>query len=278
MRRDEPPHNRVTVRSRALGQRLREVRERRKVSGRALGLRLGLRHSAVSQWETGNRTPSTEDVSAVLATLHVVGKERDDIMALAYKAHEAQWLLPGAPIQLLGVVECERAATGIAEWLPSVVPGLLQTAEYARTLLASFGWAEKELEQQVMWRVARREILERTNPVYYSVLIGEQALYEPVCSPEAMRRQMQHLLAASRRPNIDLRVMRKKQGWHPGLAGAFILYRFDDQEPVVYLEHYWTGVFDPSPEVVRAYDAAFDKVAALALSPEESRGFLERLE
>lgn len=277
MTRDELPRNRVTVRSRALGRRLREVRERRKISGRALGQRLGLSHSTVSFWETGQRTPTTEEVAAVLAALHVVGEERDEILALARKAYEAQWLIRGAEMHFLGVVECERAASEIVNWQPTVVPGLLQTAEYTYAIMRAAGANEQEAQKQVRRRVARREILERVNPVQYKVFIDEYVLRVPILEPEGMRRQVEHLLMASRRSNIHLRVLPAGQSWHPGLAGAFILHRFGDQEPVLYLEHYWTGAFETDPEIVGAYFSAVDTIAELALSQEESRAFLQLL-
>lgn len=264
------PASRVTVRSRTLGRRLRIVRERRQISGRALSLRLGWPHTNISFYETGSRTPKIEDVGAILAALHVVGKEREEILELARNAAEPQWQ-PDAPEALMGLIECESAATRIVEWSHTVVPGLLQTAEYARAILLATGMPDDQIKSRLAMRMNRRKVLERPNPVPYLALIGDFALREPICPAEVMQRQREHLVKMSRRSNVDIRIVRSGIGWHPGLAGPFVLYTFSDQDPVVHNEHYRSGAFNADPRVSRDYFAAVDKLVSLAETPEASR-------
>lgn len=264
------PANRVTVRSRTLGRRLRIVRERRQISGRALSLRLGWPHTNISFYETGSRTPKIEDVGAILAALHVVGKEREEILELARNAAEPQWQ-PDAPEALMGLIECEAAATRIVEWSHTLVPGLLQTAEYARAIWIADEIPEDQIKSLLAIRMNRRKVLERPNSVPYLALIGEFALREQICPPEVMQRQREHLVKMSRRTNVEVRIIRNDVGWHPGLAGPFMLYTFSDQDPVVHNEHYRSGAFNPDPGVTQDYFAAVDKLVSLAETPEASR-------
>lgn len=243
-------------------------------------MRLGLSHGAVSFWETGRRAPTTEDVAALLAALHVVGEEREEILGLARHVSDGSWLttgVPGAPAQLAGVMECERAAVEMIEWAPMVVPGLLQTSDYARAVFAAGDHSTQDLETRVMLRLARREVLERAKSLRLRALVGEQALREQLATPPVMRQQYAYLLTVSRRPNIEIRVVRSNVGWHPGLMGPFILFGFDDQPDVLYLEHHRTGAFTPDEDDVRAYHEAVSRMETLALSTEESREFIETL-
>ena len=86
-----------------------------------------------------------------------------------------------------------------------------------------------------------------------------------------------HLLACSRRRAIELRIVPANTGWHAGLAGPFILYEFESQDTVLYLEHYRTGVFTPDEDDVRAYQQAVTTLERLALSETDTRRFLETL-
>ena len=264
------PTSKVTVRSRTLGRRLRIARERRQISGRSLAMRLGWPHTSISFYETGSRTPKIEDVGAILATLHVTGKEREEILTLARNAAEPSWL-PGVSESMAGVIECETAATRIAEWSHTVIPGLLQTAAYARALYTAVGVPDDEIASRLAMRMNRRKILERPRAVPFVALIGEFALREPICSPEVMRRQREHLVKMSGRDNVEIRIVRSGIGWHPGLAGAFVLYTFNDQDPVVYNEHYRAGSFNPDPQLTQGYFAAVDRLVSLAETPEDSR-------
>lgn len=280
MKRSSYAQSIITVRARVLGRRLRELRERRKISGRGLSLRLGLPHSSVSFWETGQRPPSTEDVAALLAALHVTGEERRKILDLARKASEPTWVLtglPDAPDQAIGVMECERAATRIVNWSPLVIPGLLQTTAYTRAILNSGGLSPQEQDARMVIRMARREILERPHPTPFRTLISANAVQEAIGGAECMRGQVQHLLTCSRRTALDLQIVPPNVGWHPGLAGPFILFEFEDQDTVLYLEHHRTGIFTPDEDDVRDYKEAVAIMERLALSREDTRCFLETL-
>lgn len=263
--------NGVTPRARALAAAIRTVRERSGVSGRELSRRLGLSHGTVSHWETGRRVPTPEDVASLLTAAGVTGKEKQRLVELARHASEPNWLtvgMPGIPHQLAGAVECERSASSIVEWAPSVIPGLLQTSEYARAISTVGGLPAHEVESRVMLRIARREVVVRKNPVHFLALIGEDALRDNIGAPETMREQLQYLLDLNTLENVSVHVVPPRIGWHPGLVGPFVLYDFPDAPSVVHFEHYSSGAFVPDEDDVQAYRHAIDSILKISRSPD----------
>ncbi|MER5387938.1 helix-turn-helix transcriptional regulator [Saccharopolyspora sp. NPDC002686] len=232
----------------------------------------------ISNWETGKRVPKIETVAAILATLRVTAAERDRILDLARNVHEPNWLtvgLNGIPQQLAGAVECERAASAIAEWAPMLVPGLLQTLDYNRSMKKASGLSEADTELRVMLSASRREVIVRRNaPVSFNAFIGEAALFEPIGSADVMVEQLDQLAELAGRSNVAVRVVPLRAGWHPGLLGPFVLYEFDDITPVVHFEHYSSGAFIPTEHDVNEYRSAIQQIESLALDKEESVEFI----
>lgn len=264
----------VTPRARALAAAIREIRIRSGTSGRKLSAQLGLSHGAVSHWETGRRIPTVEDVAAFLAVSGVVGEEKDRVLDLARHAAEPNWLtvgMPGIPQQLAGAWECERAASAIVQWTPMIIPGLVQTPEYARAAATARGLPVGEIEARVMVRTSRREVITRRNdPVVFEALIGEVALREVIGGTEVLAEQLRWLGEVAKRGNVTIRVVPLRVGWHPGFAGPFVLYDFPDAPPVVHFEHYSSGAFVPDADDVSAYRGAVDRLREVAMSPAAS--------
>lgn len=124
-------------RARALAAALRKAREDFGVSNRELAGILGIDQSHLSRVETAKKVPSAETTAMTLAALRTPPAERERILDLARNAGEPNWLavgVPGIPQQLAGAWECERAASSITQWHQNLVPGLLQTTEYARVV------------------------------------------------------------------------------------------------------------------------------------------------
>ncbi|MBB5157746.1 transcriptional regulator with XRE-family HTH domain [Saccharopolyspora phatthalungensis] len=237
-------------------------------------------HVQVSNWETGKRVPRIETVAAILATLRVRAEERDRILDLARNVHEPNWLtvgLNGIPQQLAGAVECERAASAIAEWAPMLVPGLLQTLDYNRAIKTASGLSEADTELRVMLSASRREVItRRTNPVSFNAFIGEAALFEPIGPREVMLDQLDQLVEFAGRSNVAVRIVPLRAGWHPGLLGPFVLYEFDDISSVVHFEHYSSGAFVPAEHDVNEYRSAVQQIENLAMDQEGSAEFVIR--
>ncbi|WP_092529497.1 helix-turn-helix domain-containing protein [Amycolatopsis arida] len=267
-----------TPRARALAAALRELRLEAKISGRALSEMLGMSHSTVSHWETGQRVPTLEDVASVLGALKVTGERRRLVLDLARNAADPNWLtagMPGIPQQMAGVMECERTATKITEWAPMYVPGLLQTPDYVRAVMSSGQRSQQEIDQRVMVRVGRREVItRRRDPVELLALVGEAAIRDMIGDETVMLDQLDFLLQMAARPNITLQVVPTRCGWHPGLHGPFILYEFPEVSPVLYFEHYSSGAFVPDVYDVQTHRDALASIGKKAMNPEDTAAFI----
>lgn len=262
-----------TPRTRALAAALREVLDASPLSLRQIARDLGISHSTLSQWSTAKRVPRPEDVATVLGHLGVTGGQRDRIIDLARDASDPNWLtagIPGVSQQLAGVMECERTATTIIDWSPALIPGLLQTGDYARAILGSGTDPRSDVETRVTLRVGRRDVLTRSRPAHLVALIGEAAIRQQIGSPDVMADQLRHILKMTELQSVTTQIVPSDTGWHPGLMGPFILFDFAEAPSIVHLEHHRSGVFLYDAADVEAYKVAAAEVAALALSPEET--------
>jgi transcriptional regulator with XRE-family HTH domain len=264
-----------TPRARALSAALRAARVASGIGVRELARLVSVSHTQVSHWETGHRVPSVESTVMLLTALRTAPTERERITDLARNLTEANWLItgvPGIPHQLAGAIESERAATAMVEWSPMGVPGPLQTSDYARAIATACGLPTTEIEIRVMVRVGRREVFLRRypEPVRFEALISEAVIHEPIGEPRVMADQLRYLVELAERPNITIRIVPLRIGWHPGWSGPFILYEFPDASPVVHFEHYRSGAFVPDRDDVAEYFTATAAMRELALSQDAS--------
>lgn len=262
----------ATPRVRALSAALKQIRTDKGVGQRELARMLGIQHANISFWESGKRIPDVTDVAAILAKLDVAGPERERILDLARHATEPNWLTAGVPGMspgLAGVLDCERTASTITDWSPLVLPGLLHTSDYARALLSA-GLPANEAEPRVMMRMARRDVLIRSQPANMIALIHERALDEVMGSPTVQVDQLRHVLTMAERPNVTIQVVQSGQGWHPGMAGPFILFDFPGSPSIVHIEHHRSSAFLYDEADVQDYKAAAEAIRSVAMSPEES--------
>ncbi|MEU4669364.1 helix-turn-helix transcriptional regulator [Amycolatopsis sp. NPDC023774] len=270
----------LTPRIRTLGASLRAARVGAHYGVRELARRIGVSPSLVVHWELGSRVPTAEDVSGVLGALGVVGDEKQRILNLAHGSAEEGWIAygrPGTPNQLHCLVACEQAAKAMVEWSPLGIPGLLQTAGYARALLESTGLAAAEVERRIAVRLERRKLIVGADPLPFEALVGEAALRDTVGTAATMAGQLRSLASLSARPTITIRVVPSGIGWHPGLAGRFILYNIRDSRPVVYFEHLSSGAFVADDYDVRQYRAAIEGIRKVALNAADSAALATRL-
>lgn len=266
-------------RVRVLAGALRDARTKAKLSVREVARSLDVSHSVVSYWETAKRTPRLEDVASYLTVIGLVGEDREAILDLARHVDDRDWLtvgIPGITQQLAGAMECERSASVITHWSPNIVTGLLQTSDYARTIIrSSANGPSNDIETQVLIRMGRRDVISRSDPVQLTALMGEAALHDPIGGETVLAHQLRHLLKTANETSVDIRVVRSGLGWHPGLCGPFVIYDFDGAPSIVLLEHYRTGAFVYEADDVKRYVHAADEIGRLALSVEDSLGLIE---
>lgn len=175
------------------------------------------------------------------------------------------------------VVELERTATKIAEFAPTLVPGLLQTAAYTRAVtLASNPFAtDAHIEEKVTARMERAQILDdATRPVYW-VILHEQVLRIPVGSGSLMAHQLDHIAALVRQKKMLVQVLPTSAGAYPLMGRMVRLFEFEDAPPTAYTEAVYSGNLLDNPALVKRAQAAYDLLRAAALSPEASLPLIE---
>ena len=231
----------------------------------------------VSHWESGLRVPKLEQVGVLLGALRVEPAERERLVELARNAREPNWLersIPGISPRLSAFIEYERTASAIFAWEPLLIPGLVQTAGYARAILAAAGRPRAEEELRVKVRLLRQEVLTGRNPSTYAVLLAETALRQRRGGDAIMIPQLRYLAETAQRRNISLRVLPDNEDFHPGLNGSFVIFDFADLPPIVFLEQYRGSAHLYDGHQVADYRAAQRAMAALALSEQDSRALL----
>jgi hypothetical protein len=159
-----------------------------------------------------------------------------------------------------------------------VVPGLLQTPEYARavTSAAVEGVEEEQLDALVEVRLARLDVLRAQPPLELSAVLDEAVLRREVGGPEVMARQLGRLAEAARLPQVRLQILPFSAGAHIGVTGPFVIFSFSRTSDldVVVLDHLTSSLYLERKEDLQAYTEAFNALRAHALSPEDSSDYL----
>jgi transcriptional regulator with XRE-family HTH domain len=269
--RDREP----TIRSRELGERLRGALHDAGLNGTQAAHQLGWSASRVSRLLSGKRGGTEVDVSAFLAVCGVKGKERDRLLELCREQNTPGWLQQhgsSLPNYLVTLVAHEKKATEIGDFQGIVLPGLLQTGDYARAVIKrSASIPVSEIENRVASRLARQSLFSRERPPTCTYFIPESVVRLPVGGAAVMSDQLNHLLRMSARPCLTLRVVPLSIGAHPGMGGSFILMEFAEFRPVVYLESATSSLFLEKREEIDTYRHILVAMRESALREEESR-------
>lgn len=175
------------------------------------------------------------------------------------------------------VVELERTATKICEFAPAVIPGLLQTAEYARavTLAANPFVTDEYIEEKVAARLERADILKDATRPEYWVILHENTLRVPVGGPVGMAKQLEHIATLAREREVLVMVVPCSAGACASMAGMMQLMEFEDAPPTLYTETSFSGDLLDEPAVVKRAQRAYDLLRGAALSPEASLALVE---
>jgi len=175
------------------------------------------------------------------------------------------------------VVELERTATKIAEFAPTLVPGLLQTAAYARAVMVAGNpfVTDEYVEEKVAARRERARILDdATRPVYWSIL-HEHVLKIPVGGAAEMTKQLDHIADLMRQRKVLVQVLPYSAGAYPLMGRMVQLMEFEDAPPTAYTEAVYSGNLLDDPALVKRVQEAYDLLRAAALSPEASLALIE---
>jgi hypothetical protein len=275
-----------------LGAHLRRLREAAAVSREDAGWEIRSSESKISRLELGRVSFKERDVADLL-TLYGVDdeEERNRLLALAREANNPGWwhrygdVLPSWFQSYLGL---EAAASLIRTYEVQFVPGLLQTRDYARAvvLLGHGSAGPDEIERRVRVRMARQELLTRTNPAPPQVwaVVDEAALRRPIGGTDVMRGQLEALLNATKLSNVQLQVVPFHVGGHSAAGGPFSILRFPDSDlpDVVYVEQLTSALYLDKRDDVDHYAAAMERLCVEAEPPDRTpeilHGFLRDLD
>jgi transcriptional regulator with XRE-family HTH domain len=193
--------------------------------------------------ENGTVGISMNDLKAILAHYKITDEDRvAELLALSRGARERSWwnAYRDAPPRLIQLIEYESASFIIRNFQPLVVPGLLQTEEYATAMIRNYSpqATEQEVTTAIEMRMKRQQLLQQPEMPLMFFIMDEVAVRRLVGGRDAMRRQIQRLLDESEKPNVTIEVVPFSAGAHPGMAGSFMLFEFPDaaDDDALYLE------------------------------------------
>lgn len=265
-----------TVAGRGLGAELRSIREERNLSSRKVANQLGWPQSKVSKIENGKQGVTAADVASLLAIYAVTGFERDRLVVKAEKADEPGFFESqgGLSRESRTLIQLESEAVSHFNFEPLVIPGLLQTPDYTRSIMQAAGVPEEETEVRVAARMGRQALLSREHPPELEFAIDEGVLRRNILPPRLLARQLRHVVEASERPHVTIWTLPLALGAHTGLDGSFGVIDLPKGKSVAYLEHKISGTFLEESHEVEFYRAEADRLRQSALSPDESVAFI----
>lgn len=283
MARPSNPEQNPTLRSRRLAVELMRRREASGLSREEAARQLEWSTSTIFRIETGRSRPQPGNVRVLLDLYGVAGAERDGLIQLSREARQPGWwhsfrdVLPNPYGVYIGL---EGGAASIRNFEPVVVPGLLQTEEYARAMFKG-GPAELEredVERRVEVRLARQQILTRDDRPRLWAVIDEAVIHRLVGGPAVMRAQLKHLIDTTEQGKTTIQVVPYRAGAHAGTTGPFVILDFHEptDPEVVYVETLAGDIYLEERADVNRYTLAFDRLLAAALHPNDSVRLIEQ--
>jgi hypothetical protein len=264
-----------TMRSRELGDGLRQAMDDAGLNASQAAHVIGLSQSWVSRLLSGKRGGNALDVAAFLGACRVKNPERERLLALYQDQHIPGWLQQHGsrlPKQVRTLIDHENKALAISDFQSTLVHGLLQTGDYARAVISrNVNMPAEELEDRVTARLARHSLFSRERPPQFTFSLHEAVLRLPIGGSEVMSDQLHHLLQMSVRSCVTLRVVPSALGAHAGLSGPFTLMEFAEFRPVVFLDSETSSLFLERREEAAAYQRILGALARAALDEGQSR-------
>ena len=252
------------------GAELQRLREMAGLSQRALGRAIGISGQQLGAVERAKRNPSKSLAESADRHLGANGS----LLALWPKGRRTphRWLED--------YVELEAKAQALQIFHCQIVPGLFQTADYARQILKAT-WpphTEAQVEAHVRGRMRRQEVFERDTPPIVSVVLDEAALLRGAGDEKIMHDQVSHLIKMAGKPFVEFQILPLAAGLHAGTEGSFIVLEMTQTESVVYVEPPGHGQLLTDAEVVANCGRRFGSLRGQAMSPAETLAYLQELQ
>jgi len=257
-----------------------ELRRLRQSAGRTLedvAAALGCTAGKISRLETGIVRAQPEDVGSLLEIYGVSAERRQVFLALLGESRKREWwrsyvdVVPPAAGELYSL---EAASTGIQAYGHALLPGLLQTEQYARAIIGSRDQGSRVADRRIELRMRRQELLTADGAPECTFLIDESALRTRVGNRQVMVGQYARLLDVGARSNITIRIVPSIA--HPAAGTSFTIFHFAPSEhpSVTFIEALTRNIFIDEPQEFRVYVEIFNAVEGVALSVDDSRRLL----
>jgi len=277
-----PASGSPTVRRRRLAAELRRLRASSGKTADDVGKILGWSKAKVSRYELARGGLKPAEVARLLDFYGVPGSNRDQLLALAADATEKGWWEAYSDVLTeghLAFIGLEAEATSILEWQINVVPGLLQTEQYARQILSGYHQvatiSPKAIQRRVETRITRQQLLTRDEPLKLEALLDESVLHRQRGDRSLMYAQLQRLADVSELSNVTIRILPFNRG-HMLAVDSFAILRFGQTHEtilhdVVSIEHLSNELYVEGDTDTYQFKLAFDHIGEQSLSPSESR-------
>lgn len=270
-----------TVRGRRLMREVKRLRESSGMSSDEAARRLDFSKSKLYRIENGKSRIDADDLEDMLDLYDVRSPDRDALVALGRDSRRRGWWTTYKDVFTGSYVGLEYEAARI-QVASHIVPGLFQTPEYARAVIAETRplLDADEVERRVAARVARQQaVLHRDNAPDIHVVLDEAALHRRVGGEDVMMQQLAGLAKASAQPGITIQVLPFAAGASAAVEGDFVILAFPDPEdpPVAYAEGLFGDLYLESKEELDRYSLAWTHLLDKALSPAESAAMISEL-
>ena len=278
-----PSNVNPTVRRRRLGQELRRLREIKGMTAEEVAERLLGSQSKISRLENGRRSISQRDVRDLCGVYEVEDHRIvDSLMQMAKDSRQQGWWHAFGDIPYSVYIGLETDAASLRVYEPQVVPGLLQTREYAEALISGAlpEAPPSDIEKRVSVRARRQDrISAPEHPLRLWAVIDEAALRRLVGGKQVMVNQLEHLIAQSQLPHVTVQVLPFDMGAHPGINGQYAILEFPDaaDSSVVYIEGVTSDLYLEKAHDVQRYSVMYEHLRAQALNVEQTRQFIEEI-
>lgn len=263
-----------TVRRRELGALLRALRTGKNLTVEQAAGQLMISPSKLSRMETGHGAATQRDIRDLCDLYGVTDHdERDHLTALAREGKQTGWWQSYDLDYFATYVGLEAEAAAIKYYQSAIVPGLLQTPDYARAMHEAGvpAFTPERISELIEVRLKRQALLEKEAPPQLQVVLDEAVLHRLVGGPAVMSAQLDRLIALSAWPNISVQVIPYGVGAHPAMDSTFNILDFSSSvASVVYVEGLVGWIYVERPPDVHRYNQVFEHLCKIALTPQES--------
>lgn len=262
----------------ALGLRLRDLRRDAALTGRQLATQCGWPPSKISKIEYGRQVPSESDLRDWCIACGFPSEIAELITAVrSIQAQFVDWrrsLQTGTRRRQQANIDAYEKTTLLRCWEPTVVPGLLQTAAYARSILATvvdFHGIPDDVDAGVRARIDAQRVLTHGDRRFL-ILIGEPALHTLAGDADVMQAQLRHLLASMRLPRLSVGIVPIAAPYTVPRNNAFTIY----DSRLVTVATYTAELALTQRHEVATYEKAFDRLSALSVRGARARRLIEQ--